>query len=202
MKIIKYQRKDTDKYKLYLEDGSIIDTYEDVILSNNLLYKKEINIELMNKINKDNNYQKIYNSCVKYISIRIRSVKEIRDYLNRKYVSREVQDEVIDGLIAKNLLDDNIFTEYYIKDKLNLTNWGKFKIRNNLRELGIDNNMIDKYDYLFEGDIERNKIKKIILKSIKANHKNNINLKNKIYNNLMNLGYSRDMILEELNNNF
>ena len=42
MKIIKYKKEKSGKYKIYLEDGTTIDTYEDVIINNNLLVKKEI----------------------------------------------------------------------------------------------------------------------------------------------------------------
>lgn len=202
MKIIKYKKKDTNRYTLYLEDGSVIETYDSVIIQNNLLYKKEITTQLMNKINRDNDYQKIFNACIKYISLRVRSIKEVTDYLNKKKISPEMTNEIIDSLVSKNILNDNLFTECYIKDKLKLTNWGKFKIQNNLKELGISNDLIDRYDYLFETNIEKDKIKKIINKMIKANHKDNINLRNKIYTNLMNLGYERDLILEEINNNF
>ena len=46
MKIIKYEKKKNGKYKILLEDNNTIDTYEDVILNNNLLLKKDITINL------------------------------------------------------------------------------------------------------------------------------------------------------------
>jgi hypothetical protein len=45
MKIIKYEKKGNDQYKIYLENNQTINLYEDVILKHNLLYKKEINRE-------------------------------------------------------------------------------------------------------------------------------------------------------------
>jgi regulatory protein len=202
MKIIKYKKEKNDKYKLYLEDGSTLDTYEDVILDNNLLYKDSISSKVINKIIEDNEYQKNYNACCKYISLRVRSIKEIRDYLKRKEVGELESEQIINTLITRNILNDNIFTECYIRDKLNLTNWGEYKIKNSLQELGISNDIIENYECLFDREFQREKIKKIILKSIKSNHKNNSNIRNKLYNNLMNLGYSKDLIIEELNNNF
>lgn len=200
VRIVKYKKENSGKYKIYLEDGSSLDTYEDVLINNNILYKKDINHELLNKIESDNDYQKIYNSCIKYISIRVRSVKEIREYLIRKNISSDMIDKIIDSLISKNILNDNLYTELYIKDKLNLTNWGKYKIINKLREAGIDNDIIYKYDYLFDRDEEIERIKKLINKSIKSNHKNNINFRNKIYTNLVNLGYDKELVIYVLNN--
>lgn len=202
MKIIKYKKEKSGKYKIYLEDGTTIDTYEDVIINNNILYKEDIDSKLLDKIEISNNYQKIYNSCIKYISIRVRSTKEIKEYLYRKNIDSTIIGKVIDELTNKNILNDDLYTELYIKDKLLLTNWGPYKIINNLKETGIDNDTIDKYTYLFNEEDEINKIKKIIDKNIKSNHKTNINLRNKIYLNLINLGYNNSLIVQELNNYF
>ena len=116
-----------------------------------------------------------------------------------KLVKTELQDAYI---IEPQVIGDNRgwFMETY--NKLKLTNWGEFKIKNNLKELGIDNSIIIKYSHLFNEELQKEKIKKIIAKNIKSNHKENSNLKNKIYTNLMNLGYSKDLIINELNNNF
>ena len=42
MKIEKYEKIGTLKYRLYLDNGEVIDTYDDVILENELLLKKEL----------------------------------------------------------------------------------------------------------------------------------------------------------------
>ena len=76
MKIIKYEKKGNNTYKIYLENNQTINVYEDVILKNNLLYKKELDQTLLEKISNDNLYEDIYNKCVKYISIRLRSIQE------------------------------------------------------------------------------------------------------------------------------
>ena len=59
MKIIKYEKKGNNTYKIYLENNQSINVYEDVILKNNLLYKKEIDRSLLEKINIDNDKEDI-----------------------------------------------------------------------------------------------------------------------------------------------
>ena len=49
----------------YLENNETIDIYEDVILKNNLLYKKEIDISILKKISSENELEDIYNKCIK-----------------------------------------------------------------------------------------------------------------------------------------
>ena len=50
MKIVKYKKEKSGKYKIYLEDGSTLDTYEDVIINNKLLYHNKIDSELKEKL--------------------------------------------------------------------------------------------------------------------------------------------------------
>ena len=201
IKIIKYKKENNGKYKLFLEDGSTIDTYEDVILKNNLLYKKDIDDSLYDIIMNDNVYEEAYSKSINYIGIRLRSINEMKVYLKSKKYSEEVINIIIERLIKNNLLNDAIFTQAFINDKLNFTTMGPYKIELELKKHNIDNNIISKCISTIDEDIIYEKINKLITKFIKSNKKyKGIMLKNKIYTNLINLGYSSSMILEVLNN--
>ena len=199
MKIIKYEKKGNNTYKIYLENNQTINLYEDVIIKNNLLYKKEIDESLLEKLDIDNNKEDIYNKCVKYISVRIRSINEIKEYLKRKEIDNILIETTIDKLIKNNLLNDEIFAKAFIKDKLNFTTMGPYRIEQELKKHKIDSNLI--YKYLNEIDDETidNKINKQITKLIKSNRKKQ-NIRNKIYTNLLSLGYSNEMILRNIKN--
>lgn len=201
MKIIKYKKGSNGKYKLLLEDGTTIDTYEDVILNNNLLYKKEIDNNLYNVIINDNMYEEAYNKSVSYIEVRLRSTNEIKVYLKNKKYSEEVINSTINRLLKNNILNDEVFTRAFINDKLNFTTMGPYKIELELKKHYIDTNIINTYINNIDEDILYEKIDKLIIKFIKTNKKHKgFMLKNKIYNNLLNLGYKSSMILEILNN--
>ena len=59
---------------------------------------------------------------------------------------------------------------------------------------------IDYYSYLLDDNIIYDKLSKLIDKQIKANHKlDNSKLRNKLYNNYLNLGYKSNMIVDILN---
>lgn len=199
MKIIKYEKKGNNTYKIYLENNQTINLYEDVIIKNNLLYKKEIDEFLLEKLDIDNNKEDIYNKCVKYISVRIRSINEIKEYLKRKEIGNILIENTVNRLIKNNLLNDEIFTKAFIKDKLNFTTMGPYRIEQELKKHKIDSNLI--YKYLNEIDDETidNKINKQITKLIKSNRKKQ-NIRNKIYTNLLSLGYSNEMILRNIKN--
>lgn len=201
MKIEKYKKIKEDLYRVLLDNGEIIDIYEDVILANNLLYKSEINQELLDKINIENNYQLAYNISVKYIMVRLRSINEIKVYLTKKGYSKDVVDKVIEKLIKNKLLDDEVFTKAYINDKLNFTNVGKYKLINELTtKMKVDNNVVYNVLESYE-EVWNDRIDKLINKYLKSNKKYSGNtLKNKLYIYLVNLGYDKDKVISILNN--
>lgn len=202
MKIIKYKKLKENLYRVFLEDDSFLDIYENVILENNLLYKKEIDKDLLDKIKDENNYQTIYNMCVKYIMVRLRSIYEMRVYLSKKNYDNNLIDTLIDKLIKNKLLDDNIFTNAYIKDKLNFTNYGKYKLINELKlKYKVDNDIIYLSINVIEDDLWNKRIDKLINKYINSNKKYSGNiLKNKLYTYLINLGYDKDIVIQRINN--
>ena len=199
MKIIKYEKKGNNKYKVHLENNESINIYEDVIIKNNLLYKKEMDRELLEKIDNDNSQFDAYNKCVKYISVRIRSKHEIEEYLKKKEIEASLIEETIDKLIKNNLLNDDIFTKAFVNDKIKFTTMGPYRIEQELKKHHIDSNIIYKYLNEIDDVTIDDKINKQINKLIKSSRKKQ-NLRNKIYMNLLSLGYSNEMILRNLNN--
>lgn len=203
LKIEKYEKVAKSLYRLYLDNGEVIDVYDEVILENNLLLKKELSSYLYNKILCESKLCEFYNACIKYISIRVRSTKEIIDYLKKKGVMEEDITYVVNKLNKNKFLDDNYFCECFIKDKLKFTSMGEYKILYELKRLGISSDIINNNYYLLDSDILKERIDKIIDKKIRSNHKlDNNKLRNKIYNSLVNLGYSSNLVTERLNKYF
>lgn len=201
MQIIKYTKKGNGNYDILLDNNKKITLSEDLILKNNLLYKKEVDPYLLEELLTENIKYDIYNKCVKYISIRLRSINEIKEYMKRLNADEETINNTIERLLKNNLLNDEVFTKAFIQDKLNFTTMGPYRIEQELKRQHIDNTIISKYLYNIDKDILITKINKQINKLIKRNKKKD-NLKNKIYKNLISLGYSNDMILKELNKYF
>ena len=76
MKIDKYEKIGSSKYRLFLSNGEVIDTYDNVILNLDLLLKSDISISDYNKILNDTVIYDKYNACLKYIQVRVRSIKD------------------------------------------------------------------------------------------------------------------------------
>lgn len=201
VKVNKYERIGTNKYRIYLENGEIIDTYDNVILENDLLLKKEIDLDLYNKITKETILEEQYLSCLKYIEYRIRSTKEIKDYLIRKNIENQDIDLIIDKLTQNKYLNDDYFCKCFINDKLKFTNKGTYQIIEELKKNEITSTIIEKYSYLMDEEVMSERINKFIDKNIKTT-KDISKLRNKLYNNLVRLGYPIHLVITSLNQKF
>lgn len=201
MKIEKFKKKGKDKYELFLENGTKLELYEDVIINNRLLLNKNIEEELLEKLRKENNNSEIYIKCVKYISVRIRSKNEIEQYLIKKGYEQHIINEVIDKLTKNGLLDERQFVKAFINDKLLMTNYGPYKIRNELLKHRIDESLIDENIYNINDEVLEERIQKIVNKYLKTNHKySKYILKNKIQEHLNLLGYPKNIYQNIIDN--
>ena len=108
MKIEKYGFTKKNNYNIYLSNGEVITLNGRVITKNELLLKKEIDKELYSKLMHDNNVCEAFDAGVKYIAIRLRSIKEMRDYLFKKGYLVDVVNEAIQNLINNGYLDDDM----------------------------------------------------------------------------------------------
>lgn len=200
MEIVKYELTKKNIYNVYLSNGEVLELDESVITNNELLLKKRIDNDLYDKLKRDNKICILVNASIKYINVRLRSIKEIKDYLLKKEDDTDLIDEVISRLIKMGYLDDRRFTEAYIKDKLNFTSWGDYKIINELNKLGISSLYIEDNIDLLNDDILNERMRKIIDKDIRTNKKySGLKLKNKIYNHLLTSGYSKEKVISLIN---
>lgn len=201
MRTEKYELTKKNIYNVYLSNGEVLELNGKVITDNELLIKKDIDNELYNKLKRDNTICILVDTSIKYIDRRLRSINELRDYLKNKEEDTIIIEEVIDKLIDYKYLDDDRFTKAFIKDKLNFTNWGDYKIKNELKRLGVNEEIIYNNMTSIDDNIYYERINKIIDKDISTNKKyGGIKLKNKIYNHLLTLGYSKEKVISIINN--
>ena len=201
MRIEKYELTKKNIYNVYLSNGEVLELNGKVITDNELLIKKDIDNELYNKLKRDNTICILVDTSIKYIDRRLRSINELRDYLKNKEEDTIIIEEVIDKLIDYKYLDDDRFTKAFIKDKLNFTNWGDYKIKNELKRLGVNEEIIYNNTTSIDDNVYYERISKIIDKDISTNKKyGGIKLKNKIYNHLLTLGYSKEKVISIKNN--
>ena len=199
MKINKYIKSSSNKYKVIIDDETYT-LYDDVIIKYNLLMKNEIDEKTFNEMINTNNELLGYYESIRYITKKLRSELEIYEYLHKKGIPEDIIKKNIKELKDNGFINDELFLKCYISDQLNLTNNGPLKIKKSLIKLGIDESLVNDAINNIDDDLIFNKINNYIDKKIRLNHNSSsYMLKVKIQNDLINLGYDKSLINDILN---
>lgn len=200
IKIEKFTRLKNGNYKLVLDNKLNIEVHEDLILKHDLLLTKSLNEELIETILEEQKIYDIYNIALKYIKVRMRSIKEIENYLLKKKYEQNQIDDALSILKKQGYLNNDNYAKAFIHDKIVLSNYGPLKIKDELIKNGIEIEKIEESIIEFTEELELERINKLVTKYLKTIHNtSSYMLKRKIENNLNNLGYHNYLIQEVLN---
>ena len=195
MKIEKYTKLKDNRYSVKIDDINV-KLYDDVIIKYELLRKKEIDDELFEEITKYNDRLEAYYKALKYITKKLRTEKEIENYLKKDYTIKTI-NETIDKLKENGYLDKELYLKSYLADQVNLGMMGPNEIKNNLIKLGFREDEVNDKLQDIKDDIWLDKIRRHVKKKINSNKSYGVNkLKEKILYNLMEMGFYKSMIEE------
>lgn len=201
MKILKYKKAGSGKYLITLDDNKELKLYEDVILKYELLLKKDIPVSILPEIEAYNNECDVYYVALKSLKSRFKSSWELRKMLLSKEYPNDFIDIAIKKLESQGYLNDRSFARAYINNQIITSSKGPSRIIKDLIAKGIDNKIIYDEINVFDEDTQIEKIEKIIRTSIKSNRNKGGNvLKKKIVNDLINSGYSYEVISKVIDN--
>lgn len=193
-------KKSGRKYKIVLDNNDVITTYDDVIINNGILYNKQIDTNLLNEISKETSYYDIYYKCVNYITKKLRSEKEINEYIDKLNTSDKDKKQVLKKLKEIGLINDINYTKAYISDRINLSLDGPYKIKKDLLEHNISLEIIEEELNKIDKEIINSKIEKLINKKIKNTKYTGYILKQKVIQYLNDLGYDKLDVIEIYDN--
>jgi regulatory protein len=71
------------------------------------------------------------------------SVAELRSRLERAATEREIIDEAVEILAEQGYIDDARYARMFVEDRRNLDGWGEQRIRDRLKQAGIERDTIE-----------------------------------------------------------
>lgn len=185
--------KDCNTYfLLYLDNDEKLkiglDTY---IKYSNL---KGIDEETYSLFKKEDKYISAYNSCLRKLSIKDYSEKQLFDFLARKLeLDSKLIEQIIINLKKYNLIDDNRYCVNRL-NYLNKANYSYKSIRNKLLKDGISEDIVDAHMHL-DKDAEFDKALQLANKySLTIKNKSSYAKKQCIINKLIVNGYNYDIV--------
>lgn len=126
-----------------------------------------------------------------------RSTGDARRLMTRWGVAAEDQQGVIDRLISERFIDDSRYAAAYVRDKINLSGWGVYKIRMGLAGKGISKEIIDEQMEQLDGESMRERLEELIAKRARTTKYTTIyQLRDKLIRYGASQGYNFSMVSE------
>ncbi|RQW22024.1 recombination regulator RecX [Bacillus sp. C1-1] len=153
---ITVQKKTKQRYNIYVLDRQIerysFSVDEDILINYNLRKGMELDEAAMKEIAEADEAKKTFHLAVHYLSFRMRSEKEMKEYLVKKEREESHISQAIQRLNSEGLIDDLAFSHAFVRSKVNQGFIGPTKLKQQLYEKGVAEKHIE--SALSEYDVE------------------------------------------------
>lgn len=140
---IKKQRNNLKRYSIFIDGEFAFGLDEIDVLYYKLFDREEISEELFKHIKENVVFTKARDTAVKYLSFKARTEKEVRLRLLKEDYNGDVVEKVISLLKKYSYIDDYAYAGSFLRDKFNLNGFGMERIIKELKQRGIDDEIID-----------------------------------------------------------
>lgn len=191
---IEAQKRSKDRVNIYVDEEYFMAVYAELVYTHSLKKGMEIDKESLENLLHNEMYMKAKNKALTILSKSDQSEKKIKEKLLNDFDENIVED-VVEFLKGYKLIDDNLLAEKIVHDNMNLSKFGKNKIKQNLYNKGIAASDIQDAISQIDPDEEYENAKYLAekrLKRLKGEDKNKIN--QKIYQHLAYKGFNYDII--------
>ncbi|RXJ00392.1 recombination regulator RecX [Anaerobacillus alkaliphilus] len=134
---ITVQKKNKERYNIYIEDVYSFSVDEAVLINFQLRKGTEVTKELLEQVMEEDSIRKGYGLAINFLSYRMRSIKEVSDYLIKKDLELETVQIILKKLIDENYLNDQEFAQAFVQSRVNLSLKGPEIIKRELLEKGV-----------------------------------------------------------------
>jgi regulatory protein len=194
---VEKNKKNRDRLSVYIDGRFSFTISEEDYISLNLYEKSEISEETIQYIKDTLNFREAKAKAVRYLSLKLRTEKEVREKLLGEGYDPDCTEKVIDELKAIGYINNTLYAQKFIFDRSKLKPLSKRMMRLELLSRGIDEETAD--EVLAGWKVEDSVVAQSLLKRKfgKYDMSNEKTLR-KAYMFLVHRGFSRETIKEAL----
>ena len=199
------QKKSKNRYNIFLNDGHDekygFSVDEAVLIEFKLRKGLDLDNSMIDTLIQKDNVHKSYTQAINFLSYRMRTKKEIYDYLVKKEVEAEHIYQIMGKLEEQNLLDDKLFAEMFVRTRMNTSSKGPLLIKKELMEKGVEAQIAEEAIGIYPYGIQYEKVSKLIEKKWNTAKKDPFRKKiQQLQAALTQKGFTRDVIKDALAN--
>lgn len=203
MKIVSKVEREGNKVKVTFSDSTSLSLSKEMFKNFPLSQGQSIDSKTFELLHKENEYLEAKKSTLRFLSVRNHSFKELERKLTRKKFNREIIHKVLNELTEQNYLNDYTFAEQFyseLKNKL----FGPLKIKNEMMKRGLDKEIVEEItrDYFNDDELQKQHINELLSKAKFPKKISSKEELQKIYNHLINRGFSHQPVMQSLKEKF
>lgn len=98
--------------------------------------------------------ERAFNRALRYLSLRARSKKELKDYLKKKKYNESVIEEAIKKLVELKFLDDKNYAGSFMRGRQIYKGRSKYFVKYELKKKGISEDIIEEVSQNAQDDLK------------------------------------------------
>lgn len=203
---IEYQKNNKDRVSIYINDNFAFGIDLNIMIKYSLAKNMELDEEFIEEILKAEEEINVYNYALSVLARNAKSEKQLRIKLKDKGYDLQFIDKAIIKLKQQKYLDDERYSEMLINSKINISKYGKRKIKEALYEKGIDREIIEEKIKMVTEEDELERAYSLGIKKFKTlkevdTRKNSIKLSNYLVNKGFDYSIVKKAVSKVLDNN-
>ncbi|MHC1683579.1 MAG: recombination regulator RecX [Clostridiaceae bacterium] len=142
---VEVQKRNKNRVNVFIDEEFAFSCSTELVYYHKIKTGEVLDLEEFKEILEKDNFIKAKETALKYIERYFRSEKQVEKKLTEKDFDNEIIKKICEFLKEYKFIDDNKLTQMYIQD--NKSRFGKVKLKNNLLNKGISEELIKKYLY-------------------------------------------------------
>lgn len=200
---ISVQKRNSERYNVFLlENGKEVYRFsvdEKTLIDFHLRKGMTLEESTIEEIKQKDDQSKAYHMSIRYLSYRMRTKKEMIDYLVKKEIDEETIQPIIEKLEKEGLLDDGAFAEAFVKTRINTSTKGPQYIKRELLQKGVTASDADAAIAHYTYEKQLDKLIKWVSKTFRPTSKKSFQDQvRSMKTSLMQKGFSQDVIQEAI----
>ncbi len=190
-------RKKKDRLSVYIDGKFSFTISEEDYIALNLYENTQISQETIDYIKGKLNFNKAKSLAVRYLAMRLRTEKEVRQRLQNEGFESECIDAVIEELKAIGYINNKLYAQKYVFDRSKLKPMSKRLMKMELLSKGIPEDIVDEVleDYKVEDHIVAENLLK---RKFGKYDLNDEKIQKKAYMFLLHRGFSNEIVRKAL----
>ncbi|MEN1970198.1 recombination regulator RecX [Lentibacillus sp. N15] len=197
------QKKHKSRYNIYIDDGNGeqygFSVDESILVEYRLKKGLELDDVMITTLMNQDTLHRSYTLAINYLSYRMRTKKEIHDYLVRKEVDEAHIPTIMDRLEQEKLIDDQQFADTFVRTRINTTSKGPRLVQKELQDKGVQAVIAQQAVTTYSYEIQYEKARKLVEKKLNQQSKHAFRQRQQqLQGQLMQKGFSQAVIKDVL----